>query len=212
MSAVRDCLFTIFAATLHTGGRSSIRNLRTCHAVVTLSTCTITYSHHFSYYLDAFQAMAQAVTAETRLRSRASLCDRVGLGQVLLSPVLLFCYPQFFCFPLSVSFHQCSTLCSSEQCSRQTYKPAKPGKPQTKQCFSCRKYFTFCHTRYLSHPFSSHAIKYKCNVAYCQVLYVVQYLSEYKTKFNISLRSVISLRLITAGWGRICAFVLWLVE
>ena len=32
--AVRDCLFNIFAATLHIGGRSSIRNLRTRHAVV----------------------------------------------------------------------------------------------------------------------------------------------------------------------------------
>ena len=35
LSAVRDCLFNIFAATLHTGGDSSIRNLRTRHAVVT---------------------------------------------------------------------------------------------------------------------------------------------------------------------------------
>ena len=34
-SAVRDYLFNIFAATLHIGGRSSIRNLRTCRAVVT---------------------------------------------------------------------------------------------------------------------------------------------------------------------------------
>jgi len=34
-SAVRDCLFNIFAATLHIGGRSSIRNLRKRHAVVT---------------------------------------------------------------------------------------------------------------------------------------------------------------------------------
>jgi hypothetical protein len=34
-SAVPDCLFNIFAATLHTGGRSSIRNLRKRHAVVT---------------------------------------------------------------------------------------------------------------------------------------------------------------------------------
>ena len=33
-SAVRDCLFNLFAATLHIGGRSSIRNLRTRHAVV----------------------------------------------------------------------------------------------------------------------------------------------------------------------------------
>jgi len=35
LSAVRDCLFNIFTATLHTGGRSFIRNLRTRHAVVT---------------------------------------------------------------------------------------------------------------------------------------------------------------------------------
>ena len=34
-SAVRDCLFNLFAATFHMGGRSSIRNLRTRHAVVT---------------------------------------------------------------------------------------------------------------------------------------------------------------------------------
>jgi hypothetical protein len=35
VSAVRDCLFNIFAATLLIGGRSSIRNPRTRHAVVT---------------------------------------------------------------------------------------------------------------------------------------------------------------------------------
>ena len=35
LSAARDCLFNIFAATLHIGGRSSIRNLKTRHAVVT---------------------------------------------------------------------------------------------------------------------------------------------------------------------------------
>jgi hypothetical protein len=33
LSAVRDCLFNVFAGTLHIGGRSSIRNLRTHHAV-----------------------------------------------------------------------------------------------------------------------------------------------------------------------------------
>jgi uncharacterized protein YceK len=33
--AVCDCLFTIFAASIHIGGCSSICNLRTCHAVVT---------------------------------------------------------------------------------------------------------------------------------------------------------------------------------
>jgi hypothetical protein len=35
LSAVLDCLFNIFAATLHIGGLSSIRNLRTHHAMVT---------------------------------------------------------------------------------------------------------------------------------------------------------------------------------
>ena len=35
LSAVRDCSFNLFEATLHIGGRSSIRNLRTRHAVVT---------------------------------------------------------------------------------------------------------------------------------------------------------------------------------
>ena len=35
LSAVCDCLFNIFAATLYTGSRSSIRNLKKRHAVVT---------------------------------------------------------------------------------------------------------------------------------------------------------------------------------
>jgi len=35
LSAVRNCLFNIFTAKLPTGGFSSIRNLRTHHAVVT---------------------------------------------------------------------------------------------------------------------------------------------------------------------------------
>jgi len=35
LSAVRDCLFNIFAATLHVGGSWSIRNLKTDRAIVT---------------------------------------------------------------------------------------------------------------------------------------------------------------------------------
>jgi len=35
LSVVRDCLFNISAATLHTAGRSSIHNLRTLHTVLT---------------------------------------------------------------------------------------------------------------------------------------------------------------------------------
>jgi len=35
LSAICDCLFNIFAVTLHIGGHSSILNLRLHHAVVT---------------------------------------------------------------------------------------------------------------------------------------------------------------------------------
>jgi len=35
LSVVRDCLFNTFAATLQIGCRSSIRNLRTRHTLVT---------------------------------------------------------------------------------------------------------------------------------------------------------------------------------
>ena len=35
LSAAHNCLFNIFTATLHTGGLSSIRSLRTRHAVMT---------------------------------------------------------------------------------------------------------------------------------------------------------------------------------
>ena len=46
LSAVRDCLFNIFTATLHIGGCSSICNLRTHHAVAigTLLTCAQGYT------------------------------------------------------------------------------------------------------------------------------------------------------------------------
>jgi len=41
LSAVHDCLFNLFAATIHKGGRSSIRNLRTRHAEVTVTHYTL---------------------------------------------------------------------------------------------------------------------------------------------------------------------------
>ena len=54
-SVVRDCLFNIFPATLHIGGRSSIRNLRTRHAVVTFfffkNTDTILKFSNFHQFL-----------------------------------------------------------------------------------------------------------------------------------------------------------------
>ena len=53
-SAVRDCLFNLSAATLHIGGRSSIRNLRTRHAVVTgthLTWLDFTYCIYIYIYI-----------------------------------------------------------------------------------------------------------------------------------------------------------------
>jgi hypothetical protein len=35
LSVVRDCIFNVFLPTLHIGGRSTIRNLRTRHVVLT---------------------------------------------------------------------------------------------------------------------------------------------------------------------------------
>jgi hypothetical protein len=55
LSAVRDCLFNIFAATLHIGGRSSIRNLKTRHAVVTGTHV----SHGLIYVLSDIHVLGQ---------------------------------------------------------------------------------------------------------------------------------------------------------
>ena len=41
LSAVRDCLFNIFASVLHIGARSSIRNLRTRDVVLSLPSKTL---------------------------------------------------------------------------------------------------------------------------------------------------------------------------
>ena len=46
LSAVHDCLFNLFAATLHIGGRSSICKLRTRHAVVTGTHYTVIHVIH----------------------------------------------------------------------------------------------------------------------------------------------------------------------
>jgi len=48
MSAVLDCLFNISEATFHTGGRSSIRNLRTRHAVVTGTYLSWAYEYRYT--------------------------------------------------------------------------------------------------------------------------------------------------------------------
>ena len=49
LSAVRDWLYNLFAATVHIGSRSSIRNLRTRHAVVTGTHLSPVY--HMTYHI-----------------------------------------------------------------------------------------------------------------------------------------------------------------
>jgi hypothetical protein len=51
LSPVRDCLFSIFAATLHIGGRSSVRNLRTHHAVVARTHLSRIYYYLYITYI-----------------------------------------------------------------------------------------------------------------------------------------------------------------
>jgi hypothetical protein len=61
LSAVRDCLFNIFAATLHIGCHSSICNLKTCHAVVTgthLLHCDHLYSSKKYYFKTRFNSLS----------------------------------------------------------------------------------------------------------------------------------------------------------
>ena len=50
LPVVRDFLFNIFGTTLHIAGRSSTRNLRTRHAVVTGTHVTKAYTHLTVYY------------------------------------------------------------------------------------------------------------------------------------------------------------------
>jgi len=47
LPSVRGCLFNIFAATLHIGGRSYIRNLRTRDAVLTGTHLSWIYCSYF---------------------------------------------------------------------------------------------------------------------------------------------------------------------
>ena len=51
LSAVRDCLFNIFTTTFLIGGRSSIRELRTRHAVVTGTHLSLSLSHTHTHTL-----------------------------------------------------------------------------------------------------------------------------------------------------------------
>jgi len=64
LSAVRDCLFNMFAATLHIGGRSSIRNLRTRHAAGQVVLCLALHKHIYFLFV---HVTFRCVSADTDL-------------------------------------------------------------------------------------------------------------------------------------------------
>jgi hypothetical protein len=75
LSAVRNCLFNMFATTLHIGGHSSIRNLWTRHAVVTGTT------YHFAD--DEWQTEVYTKRFIWQLRTEDQVCSLIRLGVYL---------------------------------------------------------------------------------------------------------------------------------
>jgi hypothetical protein len=83
LSIARDCLFNIFAATLHIGGRSSICNLRTCHAVVTGSLCTSPFIQIVILLYSCVIWKSTIDCALYKIRDRRNVCNifMVKLGK-----------------------------------------------------------------------------------------------------------------------------------
>ena len=79
-SAVRGCLFNLFTATLHIGGRSSIRNLRTRHAVV-----TDPHSWHILTYFQKFSWLSVPVHRDSLLTLLTTFLFLLGsIGSLFL--------------------------------------------------------------------------------------------------------------------------------
>jgi len=106
LSVIRHCLFNILAATLHTGGCCSIRNLRTRHAVCQWPTyrglpstkCLIFIRPHFAdVKISEAIRMALRITA---VRIRRWLCVSSGPGIYVEVRLTL---PRVRTFPLSSS-------------------------------------------------------------------------------------------------------------
>ena len=77
-SAVRGCLFNLFRATLHIGGRSSIRNPRTRLAVVTGTHIHGIFSYSFlkSYFYSLYPMGVPLITTHIYISPRHYWCGR----------------------------------------------------------------------------------------------------------------------------------------
>ena len=109
LSGVRDCLLSLFVATLHIRGCFSICNLRTCHAVV-----AGTHKHGSTLpYISKISSAASSILYNFSHFTKTCL-STLTLGKKLLLylPLPIFHTPttpiSAFCFPFSYVF------CSSE--------------------------------------------------------------------------------------------------
>ena len=100
VSAVRDCLFNIFLATLHTGSRSSIRNLRTRHAAVTETHLSRTSTDTLTKY------NAQQALNCYKFRHMAATLRKLQKKWILLTFL-------FLCSVTPYGWQPCVETCSS---------------------------------------------------------------------------------------------------
>ena len=102
-SAVRGCLFYLFTATLHIGGRSSIGNLRTRHAVV-----AGTHNRDAPKYITFKYLVTEVAKWRDEKRECSALLRLLDI-KLHLSLDTSVHTVQYHCFGLSVSVIDCNT-------------------------------------------------------------------------------------------------------
>jgi hypothetical protein len=94
-SAVRCCLFNIFAATLHIGDRSSIRNLRTRHTLVSethLSRNQMKYILNIFWGENAYICTVKTALAYSYCCALSGLCNYWLIECLLTSQINFIAY------------------------------------------------------------------------------------------------------------------------
>ena len=125
LSALRVCLFNISAATLHIGGRSSIRNLRTHHAIVTGTNLSHGGCIHTLRICNTYWFSTATVITRTRL----------NITLILTLPVLFVRIVQHTIYHYNWIIFKLVKICE---------KPAGKG--------AGIHFFMMIHTRWLENP------------------------------------------------------------